>query len=96
MRLEFFILKFSKPLLRYLLTCQAHSAFLSRFFLDWAAAAAALKGLSEFWNKNLHYISSSLLSQNYKTQDFSPLMERVLAGVYGGRKKSQLEIIVRI
>ena len=28
--LEFFILKFSKPLQRYLLTCQANSAFMGR------------------------------------------------------------------
>ena len=30
--LEFFILKFTKPLQRYLITCQANSAFLGRFF----------------------------------------------------------------
>ena len=30
--LEFFILKFTEPLQRYLLTCQANSAFLGRFF----------------------------------------------------------------
>jgi hypothetical protein len=29
---EFFILKFSEPLQRYLLTCQANSAILGRFF----------------------------------------------------------------
>ena len=31
--LGFFILKFYQPLQRYLLTCQANSAFLGRFFL---------------------------------------------------------------
>ena len=30
--LEFFILKFTEPLQRYLLTCQANSTFLGRFF----------------------------------------------------------------
>ena len=30
--LEFFILKFTEPLQRYLLTCPANSAFLGRFF----------------------------------------------------------------
>ena len=30
--LEFFILKLNEPLQRYLLTCQANSAFLGRFF----------------------------------------------------------------
>ena len=30
--LDFFILKFTEPLQRYLLTCQTNSAFLSRFF----------------------------------------------------------------
>ena len=30
--LEFFILKFPEPLQRYLLTCQANSASLGRFF----------------------------------------------------------------
>ena len=30
--LDFFILKFTEPLQRYLLTCQANSAFLGRFF----------------------------------------------------------------
>ena len=47
--LDFIILKFTKPLQTYLLTCQANSAFLGRFFLTWAAAT--LKGLGEFQNK---------------------------------------------
>ena len=47
--LEIFILKFTKPLQRYLLTCQANSALVGRFFLHWAAAT--LKGLGEFQNK---------------------------------------------
>ena len=41
-----FILKFTEPLQRYLLTCQANSAFMGRFFLHWVAAT--LKLLVEF------------------------------------------------
>ena len=47
--LEFFTLKSYVPLQRYLLTCQANSASLGRFFLLWAAAT--LKELVEFQNK---------------------------------------------
>ena len=43
-----FILKFTELLQRYLLTCQAHSVF--QIFLHWAAAT--LKWLGEFQNKN--------------------------------------------
>jgi hypothetical protein len=46
--LEFFILKFSQPL-RYMLTCQANSALLGRFFLHWTKAT--LKGLAAFQNE---------------------------------------------
>ena len=44
-----FILKFTETLQRYLLSCQANSAILGRYFLHWAAAT--LKGLGEFQNK---------------------------------------------
>ena len=44
-----FFLKSTKPLQRYLLTCLANSAFLGRFFLQWAEVT--LKGLAEFQNK---------------------------------------------
>ena len=44
-----FILKFTEPLQRYLLSCQANSAILGRYFLHWGAAT--LKGLGEFQNK---------------------------------------------
>ena len=37
--LEKIILKFHVPLQRYLLTSQANSAFLGRFFLHWAVAS---------------------------------------------------------
>jgi hypothetical protein len=42
--LDFFILKFTEPLQRCLLICQANSAL-----LQWVAAT--LKGLAEFQNK---------------------------------------------
>ena len=47
--LEFFIFKFTEPLQRFLLTCQANSAFQGQIFLHWAAVT--LKGLVEFQNK---------------------------------------------
>ena len=47
------ILKFHMPLQRYLLSCQANSAFLGRF-LHWAAAT--LKGHMEFHNRPLFTI----------------------------------------
>ena len=67
--LESFILKFTEPLQRYLLTCEANFAFLERwlgyvsnpsfflgrFFLHWAAATSRWKILDNF--------SSSFLSQ---------------------------------
>ena len=49
--LEKNILKFHVPLQRHLLTSQANSAFLGRFFLHWTAAT--LKGLMEFQNNPL-------------------------------------------
>ena len=65
--LDFFILKFSEPLQRYLLT--------------WAAAT--LKGLGNFKIKSLDHFLPSFLSKNgdFKTRDFSPLIKRVLTGV---------------
>jgi hypothetical protein len=51
-----FFLKSYVPLQRYLLTCQANSAVLGRFFLHWAAAT--LKGHVGFQNKkNLVHFS---------------------------------------
>ena len=48
-----FILKFTQPLQRYLLSYQANSAFWADFFLHWAAAT--LKGLGEVQNKKFHF-----------------------------------------
>jgi hypothetical protein len=46
--LEKIILKFHGGLQRYLLTYQANSAFLGRFYLHWAAST--LKAIVEFKN----------------------------------------------
>ena len=44
-----FILKFTEPLQRYLLSCHANLAILGRYFLHWAATT--LMGIGEFQNK---------------------------------------------
>ena len=44
--LEFFILKFTEPLQRYLLTCQANSAFLGRFFCT---------GQQQLWRGSMNF-----------------------------------------
>ena len=67
-------------------TTLARTLFFGRsgqIFLHWAAAT--LKGLGEFQNKKsrpLFIIIFKLKNNNFKTQDFSPLIERVLAGVF--------------
>ena len=51
-------------------------------FLHWAAAT--LTGLGEFQNKKSRQLFTIIFKQkncNFKTQDFSPLIKRVLAGV---------------
>ena len=71
--LEFFILKFTEPLQRCLLTCQANSAFLGKFF-----CTATLKGLGEFQNKNFQttfHHHFSIKNINFKTRYFSPLIK---------------------
>ena len=79
--LEFFILKFTEPLQRYLLTCQANSALLGRFFCT---------GQQQLWRGSVNFKINSrplftiifkLENVNFKTRDFSPLIEWVLAGV---------------
>ena len=74
-----FILKFTKPLQRYLLPGQlGHSG---QIFLNWAAAT--LKGLGEFQNKKSRPLFTIIpvKNGNFRTQDFSPLIKRVLTGV---------------
>ena len=79
--LDFFILKFTKPLQRYLLTCQANSALLGRFFCT---------GQQQLWRGSVNFKITSrplftiifkLKNVNFRTRDFSPLIEWVLAGV---------------
>ena len=76
-----FILKLTKPLQRYLLTCQANSALLGRFFCT---------GQQQLWRGSVNFKINSrplftiifkLKNVNFKTRDFSPLIEWVLAGV---------------
>ena len=51
--------------------------------LAWQLCQISLKGLSEFQNKfkTTFTIIFKLKNDNSKTRDFSPLIERVLAGV---------------
>ena len=69
--LDFLILKLNKPLQRYLVTCQANSAFLDWFFCTGQQQLWSLKGLVQFQNKkNLDHFSSSFLSQKWSLQEF--------------------------
>ena len=76
-----FILKFTKPLQRYLLSCQANSAILGSYFCTGQQQLG--KGLVNFKIKSLNhfYHPFQVKSSNFKTRDFSPLIKGVLAGV---------------
>ena len=76
------ILKLTEPLQRYLLSCQANSAILGRYFFT---------GQQQLWRGSVNFkinsrplftIICKLKNDNFKTRDFSPLIERVLAGVW--------------
>ena len=76
-----FILKLTEPLQRYLLSCQANSANLGRYFCT---------GQQQLWRGSVNFkINSSplftiilkLKNGNFMTRDFCPLIKRVLAGV---------------
>ena len=76
-----FILKFTEPLQRYLLSCQANSAILGRYFCT---------GQQQLWRGSVNFKINSrplftiifkLKNGNFMTRDFSPLIKRVLAGV---------------
>ena len=70
--LEKNILKFHGGLQRYLLTCQANSAFLGRFFLPWAAAI--LKALKEFQNEKFNFKTlGCLTNMSLNVQSFLTL-----------------------
>ena len=76
-----FILKLTEPLQRYLLSCQANSAYLGRYFCT---------GQQQLWRGSVNFNINSrplftiifkLKNGNFMTGDFSPLIKRVLAGV---------------
>ena len=76
-----FILKLTEPLQRYLLSCQANSAILGRYFCT---------GQQQLWRGSVNFKINSrplftiifrLKNDNFKTHDFSPHIEKVLAGV---------------
>ena len=75
------ILKLTEPLQRYLLSCQANSANLGRYFCT---------GQQQLWRGSVNFKINSrplftiifkLKNGNFMTRDFSPLIKRVLAGV---------------
>ena len=59
--LENIILKFHEPLQRYLLTCQANSAFLGRIFALGSNNSEGARGISKYFF--LDHFSPSFLSQ---------------------------------
>ena len=76
-----FILKFTEPLQRYLLSCQANSAILGRYFCT---------GQQQLWRGSVNFKINSrplftiifkLKNDNFMTRDFSLLIEWVLTGV---------------
>ena len=69
--LVFFILKFYWPLQSYLLSCQANSAFLGRFFCTKGASRISRPLFTIIFNSNV----------GFKTWDFSSLILGVLGGV---------------
>ena len=71
--LQFFILKFTEPLQRYLLTCQANSAFLDRFV---CTGQQQLSGRLLAGSGHYHSLSSYLLicAQPMRLKGFSVLL----------------------
>ena len=78
-----FILKLTEPLQRYLLSCQANSAILGRYFCT---------GQQQLWRGSANFKVNSrplitiifkLKNGNFMTRYFSPLIKRVLTGVIG-------------
>ena len=78
-----FILKLTEPLQRYLLSCQANSAFLGRYFCT--GQQQLLRGSVNFKinSRPLFTIIFKLKNDNFKTRDFSLLIKRVITGVGG-------------
>ena len=79
-RLEF-ILKLTEPLQRYLLTCQANSALLGRFFCTGQQQLWRGSVKSKINSTPLFTIIFKLKNVNFKTREFNLLIEWVLAGV---------------
>ena len=84
-----FILKLAEPLQRYLLSCQANSTILGRYFCT---------GQQQLWRGSVNFKINSrplftiifkLKNGNFMTRDFSPLIKRVLADVTYMYKKEQ-------
>ena len=80
-----FILKLTEPLQRYLLSCQANSAILGRYFCT---------GQQQLWRGSVNFkinirplftIIFKVKNGKFKTRDFSLLIERVLNGVSHNR-----------
>ena len=76
-----FILKLTEPLQRYLLSCQANSAILGKYFCT---------GQQQLWRGSVNFKINSrpvftiifkLKNDNFKSRDFSPLIKRVTTGV---------------
>ena len=87
-----FILKFTEPLQRYLLSCQANSAILGWYFCT---------GQQQLWRGSVNFKINSrplftvifkLKNDIFKTRDFSLLIERVLAGVFSDGGSSGLPL----
>ena len=76
-----FILKLTKPLQRYLLSCQANSAILGRYFCT--GQQQLWRGLVNFKinSRPLFTIIFKLKNDNFKIRDFSPLIKRIIIGV---------------
>ena len=74
-------MKFTEPLQRYQLSCQANSAILGRYFCT---------GQQQLWRGSVNFKINSrplftiifkLKNDNFKTRDFSPLIKRVITDV---------------
>ena len=79
--LEFFILKFTKPLQSC--CCPVQKNLPRRAELAWQVSRYLWRGSVDFKKKSRPFfiIIFKLKNGNFKTRDFSPLIERVLAGV---------------
>ena len=79
--LEFVILKFTEPFQSCCCPVQKHLAREAQ--LAWQVSTYLLRGSMDFKKKSRPFfaITFKLKSGDFKTRDFSPLIESVLAGV---------------